>query len=548
MKKIWAVFLAALLALSCAACSSRSSPTASASAASASSTAAAASTLSASDGGAGDAAAADTGDMFTARDAETTYADYVAVTLADGASRSDGSGVAIDGDTVTITAEGTYLLTGTLTDGQIVVNADDSAKVQLVLSGASVTCSGSAALYIAQADKVFLTTAEGTENTLASVGAFAQTDDNNVDGAVFSRCDLTLNGEGTLAVTCESGHGIVSKDDLAVTGGTYDITAAKHGLSGKDSVRISGGTVTIDAGTDGIHAENADDAAKGFFYLAGGTLDITADSDGIDASSTITVLGGSIRLSVGDDGMHADAELDVSGGSIDVAASYEGLESAVIAISGGAISVVSSDDGLNAAGGSDGSGWGAQDSFSAQSGVSLTISGGSLVVNAGGDGLDSNGSLAVSGGTVCVSGPTDSGNGALDYNGSGVVTGGVIVAAGSAGMAENFDSDSTQGSILVNLSSVQPAGTTVTLTDSSGNVLASYTPVKQFQSVVVSAPGVADGGTYTLTVGSSSQTITMSSVIYGSGSGMGGGMMGGSMGGGSPGGMNGGRGFGGGHG
>jgi hypothetical protein len=214
MKRQWiALALAAVLCISCAACGSTASTASSSSAAAAS-----AQTLS--------AVSAD--EMFTDRDYEVGYSDYVTVTLADNATTADAAGVTVSGNTVTITAEGTYLLTGTLAAGQIIVNAPDTAKVQLVLDNASVTCDGSAALYVKSADKVFVTLAEGSENTLASTGTFAADGDTNVDGAVFAKSDLTLNGSGTLTVTSESGHGIVSKDDLKVTGGTYVITAASR--------------------------------------------------------------------------------------------------------------------------------------------------------------------------------------------------------------------------------------------------------------------------------------------------------------------------------
>ncbi len=160
-------------------------------------------------------------------------------------------------------------------------------------------------------------------------------------------------------------------------------------------------------------------------------------------------------------------------------------------------------------------------SFSAGGGCSLKISGGTVTIDAAGDGLDSNGSLEVSGGEVYVSGPTNSANGAFDYDSTGVISGGIVVAAGSSGMAQNFDSSSKQGSILVKTQSAQSAGTKITLTDSSGKLLVSYSPTKQFNSVVVSAPGITVGGKCTLTAGSESYTIEMASIIYGSGGGMG---------------------------
>ena len=188
-------------------------------------------------------------------------------------------------------------------------------------------------------------------------------------------------------------------------------------------------------------------------------------------------------------------------------------------MSGGVVNVTSSDDGMNAAGGNTTSGWGMMDTD--QNAV-LTISGGTITVNANGDGLDSNGYMYITGGTAYVSGPTNSGNGALDFGIGGTITGGTVIAAGAAGMAENFGSDSTQGSILYTFDSTLSGGTEVKLTDENGNVLASYIPEKNFQCVVISTPDVASGKTYTLTAGGNSYTIEMTSLIYGSGNGMGG--------------------------
>lgn len=156
---------------------------------------------------------------------------------------------------MTITEKGTYILSGSLSDGMVIVDAEDTDKIQLVLDDVSISNSQSAALYIRSADKVFVTTAAGTENELINLGTYIAIDENNIDAAVFSKSDLTLNGEGILTVTAQEGHGIVSKDDLVFTSGDYTITSAKHGISGKDSVRIANGSYKIISGKDGIHGE-----------------------------------------------------------------------------------------------------------------------------------------------------------------------------------------------------------------------------------------------------------------------------------------------------
>ena len=242
----------------------------------------------------------DSSDMFTNRDKEIGYDDEsaIAINLSDGASTADSDSVVIDGDTITITEEGTYILSGSLTNGQIVVEAEN-AKVQLVLDNADISCETSAAIYVKDADKVFITTTDGSTNTVCTSGEFEAIDDNNIDAAIFSKSDLTLNGAGSLEVTCENGHGIVSKDDLVITSGEYVINAGKHALSGKDSVRIAGGTFDLTAGKDGIHSENTDEEEKGFVYIENGSFTITSDGDGIDASYVVEIVDGSFDITAG---------------------------------------------------------------------------------------------------------------------------------------------------------------------------------------------------------------------------------------------------------
>uniref|UniRef100_UPI004028D0CC carbohydrate-binding domain-containing protein n=1 Tax=Agathobacter rectalis TaxID=39491 RepID=UPI004028D0CC len=209
------------------------------------------------------------------------------------------SGVSISGNIITITKEGTYVLSGALSEGQIVVDTD-SAKVQLVLDNADITCASSAAIYVKNADKAFITLAEGSENILMNTAEYEAIDDNNIDAVIFSKDDLTLNGKGTLTINSEYGHGIVSKDDLKFVGGTYNITAENHAFSGKDSVRIAEGTYNLTSGKDGIHSENADDDEKGFVYIASGDFTIESTGDGIDASYVVQIDDGDFDITAGD--------------------------------------------------------------------------------------------------------------------------------------------------------------------------------------------------------------------------------------------------------
>lgn len=251
-------------------------------------------------------------DMFTDRDLDVGYeeSDSVKISLSDDSTTvssgsSDNSstddtvdGVTVDGNVITITSGGTYIISGTLTEGQLVVDADDE-KVQLVLDNADITCATSAAMYVKSAGKTFITLAEGSENILMNTAEFEAIDDNNIDAVIFSKDDLALNGSGTLTINSENGHGIVSKDDLKITGGTYNITAASHALSGKDSVRIAAGTFNLVSGKDGIHSENADDSSKGYVYIAGGEFTIDSTGDGIDASNIVQIDGGTFDITAG---------------------------------------------------------------------------------------------------------------------------------------------------------------------------------------------------------------------------------------------------------
>lgn len=443
--------------------------------------------------------------LFSDRDKEIGYDESEAVQInLDGSTAScDSPSVSISGASITISGEGTYLLSGSLNHGMVIVDAGKEDKIQLVLNGASIQCDSSAPIYVKQADKVFLTLADGSENTLSASGEFAAIDDNTIDAAIFSKDDLTLNGTGMLKIESKYGHGIVSKDSLVITSGTYQITAARHGLSGKDNVSILNGDFTLDAGKDGIHGANGDDASLGFIFLAGGTFHITA----------------------GDDGLHSDADLTIQDGTVQIAKSYEGIEGKVIDIRGGTITVTAEDDGLNASGGNgseSGRNMKQKQDAASDSSIYICISGGSLCVDAGGDGLDSNGNLFVEGGEIFVSGSQKGGNGALDYNGEAKITGGTVAAAGFADMAQNFGENSTQGTILVSFS-VQDAGTEVSLTDSENRTLLSYAPAKQYDSVVFSHPGLVAGNSYTVHYGEEHTDIAMDTLVYGNGQGMHGG-------------------------
>ena len=288
---------------------------------------------------------------FTDREKSGSYkvSEAVKITLNKTTATVSGSGAKADGSTITITEEGVYIVSGTLEDGQIIVDASDSDKVQIVLDGVHINCETNAAIYVREADKVFITLAKNSSNTLGGGNEYTQIDDNTVDGVIFSKSDLVCNGTGSLTIEADYKHGIVSKDDLVITGGTYKITAADNGITAKDQLKILDGSFDIDAANSAVKAKNADNAELGNIYIAGGIFTIEAEQDGFHATGSIVVDDGTITVNSGDDGFHAELDTIIRGGTILVEKSNEGLEGKRVVVNGGDITVNASDDGINAA-------------------------------------------------------------------------------------------------------------------------------------------------------------------------------------------------------
>ena len=315
--------------------------------------------------------------LFSDRDMKQGYeaaeaADAVAVQLDGSTATCASDAVRIDGGQITLLDEGVYVFSGTLDNGQIIVNADSTDKVQIVLSGADITSASSAAVYCLQADKVFLTLADGTENMLSNGGTFTQIDDNNIDAVVYVKTDLTLNGTGSLTVNSPAGHGVVSKDELTITGGTFVVNATGHGFAGKDSVAVADGCLVIVSGKDGIHAEHEEDAAKGFIYIAGGSLTIDAQGDALSASGDLQIDGGSFALTTGG----GSAAVTVSTGSaVQRTSGFRATSSA----SSSAASSTESCKGIKA-------------------GSALTVNGGTFVLDTADDAVHAGGNVTITGG------------------------------------------------------------------------------------------------------------------------------------------------------
>ena len=321
---------------------------------------------------------------FSKRDADSSYDESAAakITFTDTSAESSSGSAEVSGTTVTIKSEGTYIVSGSSKDGKIVVDADENAKVQVVFNGIDLTSSGSP-FVVKSADKVFITLADGTENTVSDSESYSETiGETNIDAAIFSKEDLSINGSGKLTVNGNYKHGILSKDDLVLAGGTVSVKAASTGVEGKDSLKIKDTNLTVDAGSDAVRATNIEDTAtKGFVYIQSGTLTLTSENDAVQASSLLRIDGGDVNITTGggsDNGKTHAEENFGRGGRMDMFSSNsdstdtdsaKGLKAAdAIKLEGGSVNINSSDDALH-------------------SGNSLTVDGGELQVSSGDDGL-----------------------------------------------------------------------------------------------------------------------------------------------------------------
>ena len=297
------------------------------------------------------------------------------------------------GTDLTITSEGVYILQGSVENVTVYVDAGDEDKVQLVLNGLHVTNDSFPVIYVKNADKVFVTTAEDTDNALSVTGTFRADGSTNTDAVMFSRDDLVLNGLGSLSIS-SSDNGVSCKDVLKITGGVLTVRAQDHALEANDAIAIADGTVTLTAGKDGLHAKNEDDNREGWIYICGGTLNVNA----------------------ADDGLHAVSVLQIDGGTLNVTAA-EGMEATWVQINNGSITIQATDDGINGA------------KKSSAYTACVEINGGVLTVTMGQgdtDGIDSNSNLTITGGEININAQSP-----FDYDGTLTHTGGTITVNGT---------------------------------------------------------------------------------------------------------------------
>lgn len=466
------------------------------------------------------------------------------------------SGVSIDGNAVTITAAGTYVLTGSSSDARIEVNVDKEEEVELVLDGLELTCSNYAPIVITQAGEVTIDLAEGSVNRLEDGAEYELTDeDDTTDAVIFSRDDLKLKGDGTLYITANYNHGIVAKDDLTIKGGTYKIQAATDGINANDSITLDGGDFEISAGDDGMHVDEVftiNDATivitesyEGLeghqVIINGGTIDITASDDGINSNSGSTdsasewnpggeqpedfsmpendgELPDGFSMPENDGELPEGFSMPENGGEQpdgmerpdDDGVQPDGMEN----------QDVSDDSGKGFGRGDMNGGMGGKMDGNMGGGMMMDtdadsliqINGGVITVNASGDGLDSNGQLEINGGTVYVSGATNDGDSAIDYGTQASVNGGILIATGYSGMAERFSEESEQCSFQYGYTDIIKAGTLLSIVNQDGTEIISYEVPKDCNCITASAPEFAIGETYTLYIGEEAVEIELTEV------------------------------------
>jgi hypothetical protein len=474
---------------------------------------------------------------------------------------AESLGVTVSGSKATITSAGTYNISGSLTDGQIIVNTEDEETVRLILNGVNITCSTSAPVYVSKAKKTIIVLADNTENYVTDGASYKNVVDGEPNAAIFSKSDLTIFGNGSLIVDGNYADGISSKDGLIIKSGTIAVTSVDDGIRGKDYLVVHEGNITINAGGDGLKSDNEENTLVGFLTIDtaiikitsagdamaaqtnlkiengefnlisgggssktvasslsakgikgiasvtidGGTFTINSADDALHSNANVEIKGSSISISSNDDGIHADKSIEVNNSYVNITKSFEGIESASITIDNSNIWIVSSDDGFNATAGLTPGGTESND------GSYLYINSGYVCVNAsGGDAIDSNGNIVIKGGTVVAHGPLSQPEVGMDYNGSCTISGGMLIVSGiSSNMTQAPSTSSSQYSLLVKFTSSQSAKSIVHIQDSDGNDILTFAPLRSYQSIILSSPKFIKGNTYTIfTGGSSTGTVT----------------------------------------
>lgn len=331
-------------------------------------------------------------DLNTAWDED----DAVLIQLDGESAEIAGVGATAENGVVTISSPGDYVLSGSF-NGQIIVEINKEEKAHLILNGVEITSSGTPAIEVRSADKVTLTLLKDTVNTLTDSGAYTLADgEDEPNACLFSKEDLSINGEGALTIIGNYRFGVNCKDDLRISDGVIDVTAVEDGIRGRDSLAVAGGVLTVQSGEDGLKSNNDEEDGKGLIAVSGGVLAITAGNDGMQAAQRLQITGGDITIKCGEGAGDVSSDdytvsrggrdfwgnWDMNGGSDTV--SMKGLKSdGDLIVAGGVISVDAEDDALHAA-------------------KDISITGGEMRLKSGDDGVHSDTALNISGGVITV--------------------------------------------------------------------------------------------------------------------------------------------------
>ena len=478
-------------------------------------------------------------------------------------------GVTVSDGVITITKAGNYRLSGTYS-GQVKVEAADSDMVRLILDNATITNSTGAAINVVEADEVVIYTASGSTNTVSDGSSYSDTASGSPDAAIYSKSDLTLAGEGTLKVEGKYEEGIHTTDGLVSASGTLEVNAANTGIKGKDYVDILDGTITVTASQDGIKATNDTDGNRGWVRLSGGTVNISAGDDGFKAERVLEISGGTLNITQSNEGIEAQY-INILDGTVNVTSTDDGINASYSTTTttdststksaststtqatqskqaaqgnaaqggqapsgsagqapagGGQAPSGAMGSGTTgqppAGGGMGGGGMGGGGGTFEVVDATINITGGTVTVNANGDGIDSNGTATLSGGTLIVNGPFTGGNASLDTNGDLLLNGATVTAGNAGDMFEAPSTSSTSGYVKISNVSNLSAGTTVQVTDSSGNVVANYKVTNSSTALIlVSSSKITKGESYTVytttdSVDASSTTLASNATSLGS--------------------------------
>lgn len=447
-----------------------------------------------------------------------------------------GNGAKAAGSVLTITKAGTYVVSGKLSDGQIIVNAAENDKVKLVLNGASISCANNAPIYSKLSKKTIVTLAKGSENTVQDGSKYANTaGSDEPNAAIFSKSNLTINGTGSLTVKGNANNGIGCQDDLVITGGKLTVIAANDGLRGRDSIAVNNGTFVIRSGADGLQSNNAEDADKGWISLDGGNFTITSQKDAIQAETQLQITNGKFKLTAGGgsvkasstSSMHrfqgpgreststaaetestkaikAGGNILISGGTLDIDSCDDAVHTGGNAcINAGTLSISTGDDAVHADGNltiNNGSITVAK-SYEALEGVTITINGGKMLLNASDDGINSAGgsdetqqaqdnfrasdenNVLITGGYLLVNAAGDG----IDSNGDLYFKGGTVIVNGptnngNGALDYNGSSEISGGTLIAAGSSGMAQGPETSSTQNS--LMVRYTSVQKAGTLV----------------------------------------------------------------